>query len=97
MFLIQALLTNDNDQDYKHNIIIGLFTSSEKAILAARNWLKEEREGGSKDNIVLYGWCLTPDIIEMCPTDMSKDDAALEISKAFRSIEKEFPITSSDE
>lgn len=90
MFFIYAELRND-ESDYNDEIMIGLFTTPEKAISAAREWVKEEREGESTDDICLCGWLCEPDSSKIERIDLYNKDECKFIVSEFRKIEKEFP------
>jgi len=88
MFLIEANLTN---KDYTDNIIIGLFSTTEKAIEVTRAWIKEERENESQDDICLFGWKLELDTDKKDRLDFSNDQKCKDLMKSLRQLEKEFP------
>ncbi len=91
MYWIDAKISNP-EGDWDEELVIGLFTTPEKAIVAAREWVKKEREDGMPgDDICLCGWRAKPDTVEFDRLDLANDEEAKSIIKAFRAIEKEFP------
>lgn len=96
MYFIYAGLTSEDDHEFDDQITIGLFSTPEKAIEAARNWVKKEREDGSEDDICLCGWRAVPDSnkverLDLIDDPWNSDEEAKNIIRAFREIEKEFP------
>ena len=101
MYWIDADVSNI-DSDYKDTIMIGLFSTPEKAVEAARKWIKKEREDGSEDDICLCGWRAVPDSdkverLDLIHNPWSPDEEAKNMILAFRKIEKEFPIVKEEE
>jgi len=88
MFLIQADLINEDSE--KDTIIIGLFSTIEKSIDAARNWVKKEREDGLEEDICLYGWKFNVDSDVVGRLDLLNDKESKDFIKKCRLIEKEF-------
>ena len=93
IFFINADLHGEepHSSDEKDTAAIGFFSTSEQALDAARNWVKEEREGGATDDICLWGWrgeLDKPCLNRLCFLD---DIEAKMMTAAFRDIEKEFP------
>ena len=86
MFFIEVDINKGYDV-----IVIGLFSTMEKAAEAARDWLYKEREGGLEDDICLCGWKCEPDSSNIQRTDLSADDDCIILTKMFREIEKEYP------
>jgi hypothetical protein len=101
MYWIEAEVLNI-DTDYRDTLMIGLFSTPEKAIEAARNWIKKEREDGSEDDICLCGWRAEPDSdkierLDLIHTPWNPDEEANNIIFAFRKMEKEFPIVKEED
>ena len=90
MFFIEAALHNE-DGDGDDDIVIGLFSTPEKVVDAARNWVRQEREDGLQDDICLWGWRMTPDTTVADRLDLTNDQECISLICKFREIEKEFP------
>jgi hypothetical protein len=95
MYWIYASI-EDKDSDYQDDTMIGLFSTPEKAIEAARKWIKKEREDGAEYDICLCGWRAVLDSDEVERLDLihqpwAPDEEAKNIIFAFREMEKEFP------
>jgi len=104
MYWIYAGVSNEESDynDYNDDIMIGLYSTPEKAIEAARKWAKKEREDGLEDNICLCGWRAISDSdkverLDLIHTPWKPDEEAKNIILAFREIEKEFPIVKEEE
>jgi hypothetical protein len=91
MFFVYAELIN-KENDYHDEIMIGLFTTPEKVITAAGNWVKREREEESTDNICLCAWRAEPDSENIERLDLVYDEEAKHIIRTFRRIERDYPI-----
>ena len=87
VYFINADLRDDESD----TIAIGFFSTVEQALTAARQWVKEEREGGATSDICLWGWRGELNATKMDRLDLVNDAEAKMMSDAFRKIEMEFP------
>ena len=92
MFFVEAELCGG---DVGHDFIaIGFFTTVERAADGARAWLVQGRAGGEEADICLIAWCGNPDNpSDMHRCDLASDDASRELTRLFRGIEREHPVT----
>lgn len=97
MILVNANLTNEDGEQYDTHVI-GFFSTPEKAIEGASEWVENERNGGSTEDICLFAWLGEPDDGgEVMRSDLSKTDVCKSLTKQFRAIEAKFPPCEEDD